>query len=71
MEDHVKIFFIGAKKIAKIMGLTQKEIAKKIIGVAGLKGTQGSLGSRSSCSSSVITSYSIHYTKLYDVTDFR
>jgi len=45
MEDHVKIFFIGAKKIAKIMGLTQKEIAKKIIGVAGLKGTQGSISS--------------------------
>lgn len=45
MEDTVKMFVAGAKKIARIKGLSQGKIAEGTKGVAGLKGRQGTISS--------------------------
>jgi transcriptional regulator with XRE-family HTH domain len=46
MEDNVKIFIAGAKKVAKIKGFTQKDIAKGVKNyVPGFKGSQATISS--------------------------
>lgn len=45
MEDEIKIFVAGAKKIAKIKGYTQTDIATGVKGIDGTKGIQATISS--------------------------
>jgi len=45
IEDEIKIFIAGAKKIAEMKGFTQEDIFKGVKWPIGLKGSQGTISS--------------------------